>query len=96
MRVWLTGVVVLFVVVQGAQWIQGFLLPLPLYILGGAFLAIASNYDKGILPETRQFSTPQSSKPKPQHSPSQPLPAPTQPVVSLESMPQQTQSEINS
>ncbi|WP_024545506.1 hypothetical protein [Picosynechococcus sp. NKBG15041c] len=49
MRVWLTSVVVLFIVVQVFQLLKGFFVPLPLYILGGAFLAIASNYDKGIM-----------------------------------------------
>ncbi|ANV84847.1 hypothetical protein AWQ21_10935 [Picosynechococcus sp. PCC 7003] len=49
MQVWLTSVVVLFIAVQVFQLIKGFFVPLPFYILGGAFLAIASNYDKGIM-----------------------------------------------
>lgn len=70
MRVWLTSVVVLFVGVQLFQSIKGFFVPLPLYILAGAFLAIASNYDKGIIP---QFKTKDSPNPatKSNHSQSE-------------------------
>jgi len=45
---WVLIVVVLFVGVQIFQWLQGAILPLPLYVMAGAFLAIASNYDKGM------------------------------------------------
>ena len=45
---WVLIVVILFVGVQLFQWLQGAILPLPLYVMAGAFLAIASNYDKGI------------------------------------------------
>ncbi len=48
MRVWISAVFVLFVLVQFYQWVKGFILPLPIYVLAGAFLAIASNYDKGM------------------------------------------------
>ncbi|MDJ0598345.1 MAG: hypothetical protein QNJ37_05850 [Crocosphaera sp.] len=48
MRLWISAVFVLFVLVQFYQWIKGFILPLPIYVLAGAFLAIASNYDKGM------------------------------------------------
>ena len=48
MRVWLTTVSLLFVLISLYQWIQGVILPLPLNVLGGAFLAIASNYEKGL------------------------------------------------
>ena len=51
MQVWLTTVVILFVAVQLFQSIKGFFVPLPIYVLAGAFLAIASNYDKGIIPK---------------------------------------------
>ena len=51
MKVWLTSVVILFVLVQLFQSIKGFFVPLPVYILAGAFLAFASNYDKGIIPK---------------------------------------------
>ncbi len=48
MRFWISAVFVLFVLVQFYQWVKGFILPLPIYVLAGAFLAIASNYDKGM------------------------------------------------
>jgi hypothetical protein len=51
MRVWLVSFVVLFGLAEMYQWAKQFTLPLPVYILGGAFLAIASNLDKrGLLP----------------------------------------------
>jgi hypothetical protein len=46
MRVWLACFVVLFALAELFDWVKEFSLPLPIYILGGAFLAIASNYDK--------------------------------------------------
>ncbi len=48
MRLWISAVFVLFGLVQFYQWVKGFILPLPIYVLAGAFLAIASNYDKGM------------------------------------------------
>lgn len=48
MRVWLVTCLVLFGLVELYQWVKGFMLPLPIYVLAGSFLAIASNYDKGI------------------------------------------------
>ena len=48
MRVWLVTVVSLFLLVEFYQWVKGFFLPLPVYVLAGAFLAIASNYEQGI------------------------------------------------
>ena len=48
MRVWIVSVAVLFVLVQLYQWVKHYTFPLPIYVLGGAFLAIASNYEKGI------------------------------------------------
>lgn len=48
MRFWISAVFVLFVLVQFYQWVKGFILPLPIYVFAGAFLAIASNYDKGM------------------------------------------------
>jgi hypothetical protein len=47
-QVWITIVFLLFAAVELFQWIKGFILPLPIYVLAGAFLAIASNYDRGI------------------------------------------------
>lgn len=46
---WLFSVVVLFVFVKALLWVKGFILPVPIYVLAGAFLAIASNSDKGII-----------------------------------------------
>ena len=49
MKSWLVIVAILFVIAEAILWVKNFILPLPIYILGGAFLAIASNYDKGIM-----------------------------------------------
>jgi len=46
MKVWIASFLVLFGLAEIYQWLQHFTLPLPVYILGGAFLAIASNYEK--------------------------------------------------
>jgi hypothetical protein len=46
MRIWLVCFFVLFALAKLFDWVQGLSLPLPMYILGGAFLAVASNYDK--------------------------------------------------
>ncbi|MBD2343884.1 hypothetical protein [Anabaena subtropica] len=46
MRVWLACFLVLFALAELFDWLKAFTLPLPIYILGGAFLAVASNYDK--------------------------------------------------
>lgn len=50
MKVWATSFIVLFGLVELYQWVRhlhfGVDLPLPVFILGGALLAIASNYDK--------------------------------------------------
>ncbi|MBG1268010.1 hypothetical protein [Nostoc sp. WHI] len=46
MKVWLACFLVLFALGELFEWLQEFNLPLPIYILGGAFLAVASNYDK--------------------------------------------------
>ena len=48
MRVWFVTVTLLFLLIQLYQWLRGFMLPLPVYAMAGAFLAIASNYEKGI------------------------------------------------
>lgn len=53
-QAWLTIVVILFVAVEVFQWVIGFILPLPIYVMAGAFLAIASNYDKGMSALFRQ------------------------------------------
>ncbi|MGC1394385.1 MAG: hypothetical protein WA828_08900 [Coleofasciculaceae cyanobacterium] len=46
MKIWLTCVLVLYGMVEIYQWMKQFSLPLPAFILAGAVLAIASNYDK--------------------------------------------------
>lgn len=53
---WLVCVGVLFVLAEFVLWIKDFILPLPVYILGGAFLAIASNYEGGMMAWLRQPS----------------------------------------
>jgi hypothetical protein len=60
MKAWLISVAILFVLAEFSLWIKDFMLPLPIYILAGAFLAIASNYEKGIIALFRQqaVSTP--------------------------------------
>lgn len=46
MKVWIISVLVLFGMVETYQWMKHFTLPLPVFLLGGALLAIASNYRK--------------------------------------------------
>ncbi|MBW4671379.1 MAG: hypothetical protein KME60_29150 [Cyanomargarita calcarea GSE-NOS-MK-12-04C] len=46
MRVWIACFFVLFALAEFFDWVKEISLPLPIYILGGAFLAVASNYDK--------------------------------------------------
>jgi hypothetical protein len=46
MKVWITCFVLLFGAAELLQWIQKFSLPLPVFILGGVFLAVISNYEK--------------------------------------------------
>ncbi|MDD1415395.1 hypothetical protein MEN41_12365 [Dolichospermum sp. ST_con] len=46
MGVWLVCFFVLFALAEFFNWLRGFFVPLPIYILGGALLAVASNYDK--------------------------------------------------
>ena len=54
---WLFGVGILFVLAEFSIWLKQFMLPLPIYVLAGAFLAIASNYESGIIGLFRQHST---------------------------------------
>ncbi|UZQ54198.1 hypothetical protein OOK60_17205 [Trichothermofontia sichuanensis B231] len=48
MKFWITSFILLFALAELYQWVQHFTLPLPVFILGGAFLAIASNHDKRV------------------------------------------------
>ncbi len=57
MKAWLVSVGILFVLVEIFSWVKNFILPLPVYILAGAFIAIASNYDQGIMAMFRQETT---------------------------------------
>lgn len=43
MKAWIACFVILFGLAELFLWITDFILPLPIYLLGGAFLAIASN-----------------------------------------------------
>ncbi|MGV2827555.1 hypothetical protein ACLFKQ_06300 [Myxosarcina sp. GI1(2024)] len=51
---WLVCVGILFVLAEFVLWIKDFILPLPIYILAGAFLAITSNYQGGMMSLFRQ------------------------------------------
>ncbi len=57
MKSWLIIVAILFVIAEAILWVKNFILPLPIYILGGAFLAIASNYDKGVMAFIKPYLT---------------------------------------
>ena len=46
MRVWIICFFILFALAEFFKWLRGFSVPLPIYILGGVLLAVASNYDK--------------------------------------------------
>jgi hypothetical protein len=59
MKVWLTSLAFFFVLFELFQWVKGFILPLPIYVLAGAFLAIASNYNRGINSFLPKFSNAQ-------------------------------------
>ena len=63
MKVWFVTCVFLFVLVQLGQWIKGFFLPLPLYLLAGALLSLASNYENIWLTRFSQSSLPIESNP---------------------------------
>jgi hypothetical protein len=54
LKAWLVGVGILFVLAEFSIWLKQFMLPLPIYILAGAFLAIASNYEQGLIALFRQ------------------------------------------
>lgn len=53
-KAWLVSVGILFVLAELSIWLKQFMLPLPIYILAGAFLAITSNYEKGFWTLFRQ------------------------------------------
>lgn len=72
MQIWIASFVVLFALAELFQWLKHFSLPLPVFILGGVFLAIASNYEK-ITGLSADFSLP--SEDEPPLPSSQPQPA---------------------
>lgn len=49
-RIWIVTFVLLFAAAEFYQWIRQVTIPLPLFILGGVGLAIASNYGKRGIP----------------------------------------------
>jgi len=63
MKVWFVTCVFLFVLVQLCQWIKGFFLPLPLYLLAGALLSLASNYENIWLTRFSQSSLSMEANP---------------------------------
>ncbi len=68
MRVWLASFFILFAIAEVYQWAKLFTLPLPIFILGGTFLAIISNYDKyPELTKGRNISTQHQSDIVPPH-----------------------------
>ncbi|MEL6441745.1 MAG: hypothetical protein AAFQ80_21140 [Cyanobacteria bacterium J06621_8] len=54
LQAWLFGVAILFVLAEFSIWLKQFMVSLPIYILAGAFLAIASNYDSGLIASFRK------------------------------------------
>jgi hypothetical protein len=46
MAVWFACFFLLFALAELFDWVKDLTLPLPIYILGGAFLAVASNYNR--------------------------------------------------
>jgi hypothetical protein len=54
LKAWLVGVGILFVLAEFSIWLKQFIMPFPIYILAGAFLAIASNYEQGLIALFRQ------------------------------------------
>ncbi|PSB18654.1 hypothetical protein C7B65_14085 [Phormidesmis priestleyi ULC007] len=81
MRVWLACFLVLFGLSELFQWMKQLSLPLPVFILGGAFLAIVSNYDRRAGFPFNMISSPtRDSQAMP--------PAPAQTVIPRSSSPQ--------
>jgi predicted DNA repair protein MutK len=78
-RIWFICFVVLFALSQLFDWVQQLSLPLPIYILGGAFLAVASNYEKLFGSYLGEYSPENSTK----NNNQQQLDAASQPEVSI-------------
>jgi hypothetical protein len=81
MKVWITCFLVLFGVAELLQWIRAFSLPLPVFIVAGAFLAVISNYDKLThLPFHPDYEDPpQQDRPAADSRPATPVSPPKQP-----------------
>jgi hypothetical protein len=64
MKVWIVTFILLFAIAELLEWLQQFSLPLPIYILGGALLAIASNYQyrESEVTDTKGFELQDSPK----------------------------------
>ena len=88
MKIWFICFVVLFAASQLFDWVQQFTLPLPIYILGGAFLAVASNYEK-------LFGSYLGELPAETFTQQQQLDAASQPEVSNSLNPSQSIEEIH-
>lgn len=74
MKVWITCFILLFGAAELLQWVKQFSLPLPIFVLGGLFLAIASNYSKlSHLPFHLDYKEPEPLKPEPPKSPAVPV-----------------------
>jgi hypothetical protein len=54
LKVWLLSFLFIFALAKFVPFILDIFSSLPIYILAGACLAIASNYEKGILPSIRK------------------------------------------
>lgn len=61
MRVWLVCFFAIFALAELFNWVQKFSLPLPIHILGGVLLAVASNHDKIFGFSTREILPPPST-----------------------------------
>lgn len=92
MQVWLLCVLLFFGAAEFYQWVQGFTLPMPVFVLAGALLAVASNFDKFPAKGAIPSSAPQPNAPPPVSKPpasetltqsSPPLPSPSQEQISF-------------
>ncbi len=49
LQFWIASFAVLFALAKLMEWLHGFELTMPVFVVGGVLLAIASNYDKRML-----------------------------------------------
>ncbi|OLP19030.1 hypothetical protein BST81_07355 [Leptolyngbya sp. 'hensonii'] len=81
MKIWVISFILLFGFAEFFQWASHVTLPLPVFILAGALLAIASNADKRSgLPFRAQPTSPAPNLPA---EPATPLPPPAPPRRSI-------------